>query len=177
MARHSKPDSAIRPVNIAVRNLRRATKWTQQELAKSLGVAGNTVARWESFRTPDRDSCVKLAEMASTYGLIEEAKLFMKNAPIHVQSINTSAMGDNTVGLRQVRETYTISELQEVLGVGKHTVYKLLNEKIIPSVRIGRNYIVPKVAVHRFLNEVGLPPGTSRETAEKWVKEQSKTDE
>ncbi len=43
------------------------------------------------------------------------------------------------------------SQLCEMLGLGKSTVYDLLHEGQINYVRVGRKYIIPKLAVIGFL--------------------------
>lgn len=55
-----------------------------------------------------------------------------------------------------VRLVYTVKEVQEILGAGKSLVYEGLRQKIIPSLKIGRRYFIPKEGFQRWLNEGGL---------------------
>jgi len=48
----------------------------------------------------------------------------------------------------------TIPEIMAMLGIGKSSVYKLLQSNQIQHVRVGRKYIVPKQAVIGFLKSV-----------------------
>ena len=42
-------------------------------------------------------------------------------------------------------------ELQKMLGIGRNAVYKLLKEKVIASIQIGKNYRIPKAYIVDFL--------------------------
>lgn len=42
-------------------------------------------------------------------------------------------------------------ELCEVLNIGKNTAYKLLNEHKILSLKLGREYRIPKIYVIKFI--------------------------
>jgi transcriptional regulator with XRE-family HTH domain len=55
-------------VSALVAELRKAYGMTQQAFSNNLGVALNTVARWESIRVPDKDYLPKLADMAVAIG-------------------------------------------------------------------------------------------------------------
>lgn len=44
-------------------------------------------------------------------------------------------------------------QLQEMLGAGRNTVLKLLGSGDIKSIRIGKNYKIPKVYVIDYLNK------------------------
>ena len=45
----------------------------------------------------------------------------------------------------------SVTDVMEMLGVGKSTTYTLLQSNAIPHVRVGRKYIIPKQAVIGFL--------------------------
>lgn len=55
-------------VSSVVAQLRKAHGMTQQAFSNHLGVALNTVARWETVRVPDKQHLLKLAEMATLIG-------------------------------------------------------------------------------------------------------------
>lgn len=38
---------------------------------------------------------------------------------------------------------YTISDLYDLLPLGKNSIYKLVNEKDFPKLKIGKKYIIP----------------------------------
>lgn len=52
---------------------------------------------------------------------------------------------------RRYPDVLTPSQVQEMLGVGQRMAYGLLQEGKISSVRMGRLYRVPKVAVIDYL--------------------------
>jgi DNA binding domain, excisionase family len=46
----------------------------------------------------------------------------------------------------------SVSELSQVLGIGKNTAYALVNDGTIPSVRVGRQIRISRAAVEEFLH-------------------------
>ena len=52
---------------------------------------------------------------------------------------------------REYPDALTPQQVREMLGVGQRMTYALLRGGIIPSVRMGRLYRVPKVAVIDYL--------------------------
>jgi len=57
-------------------------------------------------------------------------------------------MGSNSSPPRQ---TYRIEEAGQILGVSRNTAYKLAASGEIPTIRMGRLLLVPKVAIDRLL--------------------------
>ena len=51
----------------------------------------------------------------------------------------------------QEKETYTMKELSEVLGINYRTAYRYCQLKEIPSKKIIGKWIIPKKAVDKFL--------------------------
>lgn len=49
------------------------------------------------------------------------------------------------------RLTVTVPEAAKLLGVSRMTAYAAVREGAIPSLRIGRRVLVPKVALDRLL--------------------------
>lgn len=45
----------------------------------------------------------------------------------------------------------TPAEAMDVLGVGKNTMYRLLNSGQLPAVRIGRSWRISMDAIHQFI--------------------------
>jgi excisionase family DNA binding protein len=48
---------------------------------------------------------------------------------------------------------YSVAELQQMLGVSRSVIYECLRAGIIPCLKLGRRYIIPKVAFHKWLEE------------------------
>jgi excisionase family DNA binding protein len=48
--------------------------------------------------------------------------------------------------------TYRIEEAAKVLGIGRNTCYEAAKSGEIPTVRIGRRLLVPKIALDKLLN-------------------------
>ena len=48
-------------------------------------------------------------------------------------------------------DVITVSELMEMLHIGRNAAYTLLKEGAIKSFRIGRRYIIPKVSVISYI--------------------------
>ena len=51
------------------------------------------------------------------------------------------------------KDVVSPKELQAMLGIGRNMVYELLRANIIPSIKIGRKYIVTKQAVIAFIEQ------------------------
>jgi len=49
------------------------------------------------------------------------------------------------------RLTMTVQETAEALGISRNTAYELVHQGHIPSVRLGRRLLVPKQALHAWL--------------------------
>lgn len=49
------------------------------------------------------------------------------------------------------KDVVTTKELQTMLRIGKDTAYALLKNKKIPSIRIGKKYLIPKENVINYL--------------------------
>ena len=52
----------------------------------------------------------------------------------------------------QVPVVLTAAEVMDILGVGKNTIYRLLNTKKLRVVRIGRSWRITKEALENFFN-------------------------
>lgn len=49
--------------------------------------------------------------------------------------------------------TLSIEQVAEVLGIGKNTAYALVRAKKIRSVKVGRQFRIPKDALYHYLHE------------------------
>lgn len=47
---------------------------------------------------------------------------------------------------------FTAEETAQLLGIGMNKIYELLISGKLPSRRIGRKYLIPKVALEKWLN-------------------------
>jgi len=48
--------------------------------------------------------------------------------------------------------TYTVEEAAKLLGVGRNSAYEAVKAGQIPTVRIGKRILVPKIALEKLLN-------------------------
>lgn len=55
------------------------------------------------------------------------------------------------------RLVYTVEEAQHLLGLSRGLVYEAIRTGGIPSVRIGRRILVPRVALERLMGEGKSP--------------------
>lgn len=55
--------------------------------------------------------------------------------------------------LNKYNDVLTVKELCEILDIGKNTAYRLLQSGEVPSIRIGKQYRVPKVYVLAYLKQ------------------------
>jgi excisionase family DNA binding protein len=60
-------------------------------------------------------------------------------------------------GTEVERLTLTIPEAAKVLGISRGTAYALINQGVIPALRLGRRLIVPRDALLRMLAEADEP--------------------
>lgn len=48
-------------------------------------------------------------------------------------------------------DVMTVDEARKALHIGKNTIYRLLKENIIKSIRIGTKYMIPKVFLIEYV--------------------------
>ena len=48
---------------------------------------------------------------------------------------------------------YSVTEIAKLLGIGRSKAYELVRSGTIPSLRLGRRIVIPKLALSRFLAE------------------------
>lgn len=53
--------------------------------------------------------------------------------------------------VEQLPVVLTPAEAMEVLGVGKNTIYRLLNSGELPAIRIGRSWRITDTEIQRFI--------------------------
>lgn len=55
-----------------------------------------------------------------------------------------------------VRLVLSVEEARQQLGLSRGLMYEALRSGQIPSIRIGRRILIPRVALERLLEEVGV---------------------
>jgi excisionase family DNA binding protein len=58
--------------------------------------------------------------------------------------------------------TYTVDEVAALLGVARGVAYENVRNGLIPAVRVGRRWLVPRRRFHAWLDTTG-PAATSKE--------------
>ncbi len=59
------------------------------------------------------------------------------------------------------KKVLTVSEAAEWLGISNGSAYEVARKGQIPTIRIGRRLIAPRVALERMLAEAGQVEGAS----------------
>ena len=64
------------------------------------------------------------------------------------------------VTTNETRESlvYSVPEAGRLLRLSRATSYMLANQGVIPTIRLGRRLVVPKIAIERMLAEAGSKP-------------------
>lgn len=50
------------------------------------------------------------------------------------------------------RLAYSVAEVREVTGLGRTTIYKLINDNSLPSIKVGRRRLVKAEDVRKLLS-------------------------
>lgn len=58
------------------------------------------------------------------------------------------------------KKTLSVAEAAQYLGLGRTATYEAVRTGQIPSVRIGRRYLVPVAALERMLESAGQHEGS-----------------
>ena len=72
--------------------------------------------------------------------------------------MNTGNLTETTPKL-----TVSVQEAARMLGIGRATAYEGVRTGVIPSVKVGRRLLVPRVALERMLAGVGEANGKGKE--------------
>jgi len=56
---------------------------------------------------------------------------------------------------KKAKLTFTVPEAGQLLGVSRATAYELAKQGIIPTLRLGKRLVVPRIALERLLNSAG----------------------
>lgn len=54
--------------------------------------------------------------------------------------------------LEKYSDVLTVSDVMSILHIGRNKAYELLKFSVIPSIRVGKKYIIPKSLMIDFLN-------------------------
>lgn len=49
-------------------------------------------------------------------------------------------------------DVLTVNDVMNILHIGRNKAYELLRSKVIPSIRIGKKYVMPKNLMIEFLS-------------------------
>ncbi len=49
-------------------------------------------------------------------------------------------------------DVLTVNDVMNILHIGRNKTYELLRSKVIPSIRIGKKYVIPKNLMIEFLS-------------------------
>ncbi len=58
--------------------------------------------------------------------------------------------------MKEERKTLNVDEVAQLLGIGRTLAYQAVRRGEIPSIRIGNRYLVPKAALEKVINAVGV---------------------
>lgn len=61
---------------------------------------------------------------------------------------------NNTKNISQYEDfrKYSVEEISQMLGIGKTKTRELLQSKLLPVTKIGRDYFTSKIAIQEFLS-------------------------
>jgi hypothetical protein len=73
--------------------------------------------------------------------------------------VNDIARGESMLKSKETSESlvYDVPTAGKLLNLSRATAYSLAAQGIIPTIRLGKRLVVPKVALERMINEVGKP--------------------
>ena len=58
------------------------------------------------------------------------------------------------------RQTHTVEEVAQLLGIGRNSAYEAVRRGEIPSIKIGKRVLVPRAALDRMLSGVSDRSGS-----------------
>ena len=61
---------------------------------------------------------------------------------------------DNNTLFVDYPDVITVEDLQSILHIGRNTAYKILQDEMIKTVKIGKKYIIPKASVVNFVSAI-----------------------
>ena len=58
--------------------------------------------------------------------------------------------------MTQEAQVLSVSTAARILGIGRNHAYELCRTGVIPSIRLGRRIVVPKVALEKMLSDADI---------------------
>lgn len=55
--------------------------------------------------------------------------------------------------MNNIKTTFTVEEVRQILCIGKNTAYDLVKEEGFPTIRIGKQIRIPCEAFNKWINE------------------------
>jgi excisionase family DNA binding protein len=49
------------------------------------------------------------------------------------------------------KDTFTVTEAAEILRISRNSAYEAVNNKELPTIRFGRRFVIPRIALERLL--------------------------
>ncbi len=65
--------------------------------------------------------------------------------------VRFSGMGE--IDLFPLKQTYSVAEAAAILGIGRSAAYAAAKSGDIPTIKIGKRFLVPKKALEKLLGE------------------------
>lgn len=107
-------------------------------------------ARW---RKQDLDRVIKKLPTASARHLPDPERRIVRLDPSQIEAIaDAVAKRIAHVGTQSESKLVSISDATAILGVGRSTIYKLINEGALQTKRIGRRTLVPRSDLNQMLS-------------------------
>ena len=63
------------------------------------------------------------------------------------------------------RQTYTVDEAAEIIGIGRSSTYEAIQRGQIPALRFGRRVVIPKAAFDELLRNTNSETAPADENA------------
>jgi len=64
----------------------------------------------------------------------------------------SATIGDSVMANEVAAATYRVEEAAKLLGISRNSAYEAARTGQLPTVRIGKRLVVPKVALDKLLN-------------------------
>lgn len=64
------------------------------------------------------------------------------------------------------RLTYTPEEARTLLGCSRSVIYESLRKNLIPNIKLGRRYLIPKHGFYRWLDQAALSSEVARSNSD-----------
>lgn len=58
--------------------------------------------------------------------------------------------------LEKYKDVLTVSDLREILPLGRNIIYQLLNDNVIKNIRVGKKILIPKQFLLEYLQTTSI---------------------